>query len=160
MKAVIKKILVPVDYSDSAKTVLAFADAHAEAFGAEVNLLHVVDTTTYDSYLQRGMMGEAMAVLPIEKVLPDSELGRKIKDFMDKAQAELDNYASGGSIPHKTTLKHGSVVDTILKTIEAYQPDLVIMGTHGWTGIRHLLLGSVAEKVVRLSQVPVLTTRS
>ncbi len=160
MKAAIKKILVPVDYSDSAKTVLAFADAHAEAFGAEVNLLHVVDTTTYDSYLQRGMMGEGMAALPIEEVAPDSEMGQKIKEFMDKAQAELDKYASGGSVTHKTTLKHGSVVDTILKTIEEYQPDLVIMGTHGWTGIRHMLLGSVTEKVVRLSQVPVLTTRS
>jgi len=155
----IKKILVPIDYSENAYVAKEYADAQAQAFNAEVNLLHVVDNTSYDSYLQKGMMGEGMIPIPVEDVLPDSEMGKRIKTFLDKAQAELEKYAQGGPIPHKTTLRHGPVVDTILAEIESYKPDLVVMATHGLSGLMHMMLGSVTEKVVRLSPVPVLTTR-
>lgn len=155
----IKKILVPVDYSESSESAIEYADAQAQIFGAEVNLLHVVDNSTYDAYLSKGMMGEGMVLLPVEEVLPDSELGRKIKEFNAKAQAELDVYAKRGTVPHTTTLRHGGVVNIILEEIDSYQPDLVVLSTHGWSGLKHMMMGSVAEKVVRLSKAPVLVTR-
>ena len=159
MAVQIKRILVPTDYSESAQLAMKYADAQAKAFNAEINLLHVVDSSTYDHYLQKGMMGEGMLPFPVEDVVPDSEMGRKIKGLLDNAQAELDKYAQGGEMPHKTTLKHGPVVVTILAEIEAYKPDLVVMGSHGWTGLKGLLMGSVAEKMIRHSPVPVMVTR-
>ena len=159
MSVHIERILVPIDYSENALAAKKVADAQAVAFNAEVNLLHVVDNSAYEAYLHRGMMGEGMIVPYIDKVSPDSEIGKKIKEFMGKAQAELEKYAQGGPIPHKTTLKHGPVIETILAEIESYKPDLLVMSTHGNTGLRHMLMGSVTEKIVRLSPVPVLTVR-
>ena len=160
MAAQIKRILVPIDFSENSLVAEELADIQAEAFNATVHLLHVMDNSAYEAELQKGMMGEGLIPHLIESVPPSSEIGKRIKTFTDKAQAELDQFAKGGTVPHKTMLKHGPVVETILATIDEFKPDLLVMCTHGSTGLQHLLMGSVTEKVVRLSPVPVLTCRA
>ena len=152
--------MVPIDFSENSLVAEELADIQAEAFNATVHLLHVMDNSAYEAELQKGMMGEALIPHLIESVPPSSEMGKRIKTFADKAQAELSQFAKGGTMPHKTILKFGPVVETILATIAESKPDLVVMCTHGATGLEHLLMGSVTEKVVRLSPVPVLTCRA
>ncbi|HEX9844699.1 MAG TPA: universal stress protein, partial [bacterium] len=85
-----------------------------------------------------------------------------VKDVMEETRNELDKIAAsnGSKVKYKTDVKHGHSVDEILRVIDEYKPDLVVMATHGRTGVRHMLLGSVAERIVRLSPVPVLTVRA
>lgn len=64
------------------------------------------------------------------------------------------------TVKHRVELRHRHVVDELLGAIEAYKPQLIVMCTHGWSGLKHLLLGSKLEKMLRLSLVPVLTIRS
>lgn len=156
----VKRILVPIDYSDNARRAKDFALAQAKIFGAEVNLLHVVDNSTYEAYLQKGFMGEMPVFLPLTQVPPGSELEDRIQIFMKKAKAELDSYIGDHDGSIKTTLRQGNVVDEILAEAKESNADMVIMCTHGWTGIKHLMMGSITERLVRLSPIPVLTTRA
>ena len=159
MKVKIKRILVPIDYSENANVARQFADAQAERFKAEVNLLHVVDNSSYEAYMNKGIIGEEAVHMYVGKAPPGSKMDLRVRKLLDGAKAELDKYKDGGKRKYKTKIRQGNVVEEILAEIEEYKPDLVVMCTHGLTGLKHLVLGSVTEKVVRLSPVPVLTTR-
>jgi len=158
MKADVKRILVPVDFSENAKLAKDFALAQAERFGAEVELLHVVDDSTYTSYMQRGLVGDMHPYLPGGHVPDESNMDDHGHEFMAKARKELESYCNNGG-ECKISLRHGNVVEEILKEVDNYHADMIVMCTHGWTGLKHLMMGSVTERVVRLSKVPVLTTR-
>jgi nucleotide-binding universal stress UspA family protein len=80
---------------------------------------------------------------------------------MDETRAELNKIAAkNGGVKYVTDVKHGNSAEEILRAIDEYKPDLVVMATHGRTGLKHMLMGSVAERIVRLSPVPVLTVRA
>jgi nucleotide-binding universal stress UspA family protein len=152
----IKRILVPIDFSDNALKGKAAAEAIADAFKAEVRLLHVVDSAPYEVYVKRGF--QVPVYIPIGDVPPNATSHVVVRNLMHEARTHLEDLA-GKATGRGVEVRHGHIVEQILLEIDSYRPDLVVLCTHGWTGIKHMLLGSVTERVVRLSPAPVLTVR-
>ena len=161
MELQVKKILVPMAFTDNCIRAKEFADAIAKSFGAEVELLHVVEASPYEVYQQKGIVGDVPLYERAIGSMPSSTQRYIVKDVIEETRNELDKIAAsdGTGLKYVTEVKHGHAVDEILRAIDEYKPNLVVMATHGRTGVKHMLLGSVAEKVVRLSPVPVLTVR-
>jgi universal stress protein A len=145
-----RTLLVPHDYSPCADRALAVASELARKHGSKLVLLHV-------THLPPGLTADAM--------IADRESGemRRVDDFARiQALAELDQRAqrlesSGVQVEIRTAI--GDIVDEILGAAEDVKADLIVMGTHGRTGLAHLFIGSMTEKVLRQSPVPVLTVR-
>jgi nucleotide-binding universal stress UspA family protein len=140
-----KHILVPTDFSASSSRAVEVAIGMAKRFDAELTLLHVWELPAYP-YME-AMTGPADVTASMEKAATEA-----LQTQLLKVQAELPRA--------KSVLKLGLPWQQIADTIKDAKADLVIMGTHGRRGFEHLLLGSVAEKLVRLSTVPVLTVRA
>jgi nucleotide-binding universal stress UspA family protein len=143
-----KTILVPHDFSSSANHACAVARDEAKTHGARVILVHVID-------LPYQMVPES-AMVSAETIEPIS-----MKEFAARgAEKHLDDIAArlakDGVTPQKF-IRFGRPHDEIVKLAEELKADLIVMGTHGRTGLAHLLVGSVAERVVRTSKCPVLT---
>jgi nucleotide-binding universal stress UspA family protein len=142
----LRRILLPTDYSDFAAAAAQYACAFAEMFQAELHLLHVLEThviATPD--LAMGM------AFPSYVEESRAAAARKLEDVLDstwKAQHEV----------HRT-LAEGSPLVAIIRYAREHNIDLIVLGTHGRTGLSHVLLGSVAENVVRKAPCPVLTVR-
>jgi nucleotide-binding universal stress UspA family protein len=142
--AAFKHILVPVDFGQSSARAVELALDLATKFEADLTLLHVWEIPAY-AYMEA-------AALSLDYATPVAEA----------AQAELDKLLATvkARVPRaKATLLMGIPWQGVMSAIKELGPDLVVMGTHGRRGLSHALLGSVAEKVVRLSSVPVLTVR-
>ncbi len=152
MSTTIKKILVPVDVAGGARAAVELATTMAKAFDATVELFHV---------------GQPPPLLPTQ-LLVRPEPGAVPTAAADVARsmaaAQLDELAKRiRDAGVKEVRRHVGVGDPAHDIVELAQSggfDLVVMGTHGRTGLSHALLGSVAEKVVRRSPCPVLTVRS
>ncbi|MEO8553595.1 MAG: universal stress protein [Kofleriaceae bacterium] len=143
-----KTILVPHDFSSSANHACAVARDEAKTHGARVILVHVLD-------LPYQMVPES-AMVSAESVEPISMrdyAARSAEKHLDDIAARL---AKDGIQPQKF-IRFGRPHDEIVKLAEELKADLIVMGTHGRTGLAHLLVGSVAERVVRTSKCPVLT---
>jgi nucleotide-binding universal stress UspA family protein len=145
-----KTILVPHDFSASANHATAIARDEARLHGAAIVLLHVVDLPY--------QLGPDAVIVPAETGAPIS-----IKEYaIQSAETHLQDIISRLAKDHSTAtavVAVGAPVDEINRAIDEHRIDLVVMGTHGRTGLRHLMVGSVAERVVRSSKVPVLTIR-
>jgi nucleotide-binding universal stress UspA family protein len=146
----IEKILVPVDYSVGSQAALAAAAMFAETFGASVDVVHVWDRPPYvpDTVLVTSPAGERRSLIELIRA---------------NAEQEMLEFLRVAKVPGNITLTHrllsGEPASTLLGELERHQHDLVVVGTHGRAGLAHVLLGSVAEKLVRLSPVPVVTVR-
>jgi nucleotide-binding universal stress UspA family protein len=140
----IRRILVPTDFSESADAALTYAKALAARFDSELHLLHVV------AMPQIGWAAET-ATLSWPTLLADLETEAKaeLAKQIPKADPLGDRVTTATSI--------GVPVADILKYAAAHGIDLIVMGTHGRGFVGHMFLGSVAERVVRASPVPVLT---
>ena len=143
----IQKILVPVDYSECSAAALAYAADLAEKLDASLDVVHVWDRPLYvPETVKVGHAGEARSLVDL---------------IRENAEAEMRSFTARTKLPPSreltTRLLSGNPATTILKELRAGHHELLVMGTHGRTGIQHALLGSVAEKLVRLSPVPVLT---
>lgn len=140
----IKKILAPTDFSESAREAIAFAVELADKFGASLTLFHAYQTPAY--------------LLPEGSILAGSDL---IVDIMNRAGEALEAARKDleGKLPVDTLLVEGLPFVQIVDAANEGHYDLIVMGTHGRTGLRHVLLGSVAERVVRRARCPVLTVR-
>ena len=143
-----KTILVPHDFSSSANHAAAVARDEAKSHGAKILLLHVIDLPH--------QISPDTALVPDQTGAPIS-----IKDYASSAaEAHLEDIAArlakDGAKP-ATFIRFGSPHDEITKFVDEMKVDLIVMGTHGRTGLAHLLVGSVTERVVRTSRVPVLT---
>lgn len=135
----IKHILVPTDFSVPSDRALTTAVELARAFDAKLTLLHVwsIPNTGY---------AEALA-WPVEAM---EAAARRALD--DALASTLKSYAKADAV-----LREGNEWKQVLEVVDELGIDLVVMGTHGRRGLPRLVLGSVAEKVVRLSPAPVLT---
>jgi universal stress protein A len=145
----VKRILVPVDFSDASRQALVYAGELAACFGAELELLHVWDVPPY-------IPPEAMVGVPGTDARSLGQLAREhARDEMARLLADYQ-----GKLPiAETLLESGDPARVIVEVAERRESDLIVIGTHGRTGFSHLLLGSVAEKVVRRATRPVLTVR-
>lgn len=142
----IKNILVPIDFSNYSKNALRYAVNFARSFDAKITLIYVVEPVIYPSDFSMGHV-----TFPVADI-----------DMNDKATEELKNLAKseiGSDIELETIIKTGKPFVEINETASEIDADLIIIATHGHTGMEHLLFGSTAEKVVRKAPCPVLTLR-
>jgi len=143
---VYSKILVPLDGSKVAEGVLPHARALAYSEGAELILLSVGANPAMDfAFSDPGLAQTAI-----------EEQEEKSKKYIDSIEADLKS----AGFQTSTLLRVGSVAETILEVAEELQVDVIAMSTHGRTGPARWLLGSIAERVVHSSKVPVLLIRA
>jgi nucleotide-binding universal stress UspA family protein len=144
----IQKILIPVDFSACSSSALRFGLDLARKLGAEVHLLHVWQIPTL-APLDSGSRSEAESLVGV--------LGEHARTELDQLMNEL---ATDGVRVGSASSLPGDPAHEIVRAVEEKGYDLVVMGTHGRTGLDKLLVGSVAEKVVRHAKCPVLTLRT
>jgi universal stress protein A len=141
------RILVPTDFSKFSRAALTYATAFAEKFAAELHLLHVVQNLAV-------MIPDSVNVMP--PLGPSIEqLSRAVTEALDRLVAE--NHLE--SLKIQKAVREGTPFYEIIQYARETDIDLIVMGTHGHSGLVHVLLGSVTEKVVRKSPCPVLTVR-
>lgn len=142
-----KRILVPTDYGPSSDEALAYALDLAKALGADVFVMHA-----YELPIVGFPDGALVASADLAaRLLEGAQLG--MKKTLENAQGS----AQGSGVSVQGMVKQGEPWRTILDTVTEVGAGLIVMGTHGRRGLPRALLGSVAEKVVRSSVVPVTT---
>jgi nucleotide-binding universal stress UspA family protein len=141
-----KRILCPVDFSSFSKAALAEAASLAQGMGSELCLLHAFLNPAY--------------VLPMSGYVgPTSDMLTKIRQQLcEELEAQAAPYRKQ-AIKAETLVLEGTPYQAIVDHAKEWHADLIVMGTHGRTGLSHALTGSVAERVVRLAPCPVLITR-
>lgn len=137
------KILLPTDGSETTARALEHAADLASTYDAALHVLYVIDASVFANDVETGTIVEEFETA-----------GERI---VDRVAAEA---TEAGVEPARTTVVRGAPHQAILEYARDEDVDLVVMGTHGRTGLDRYLLGSVTEKVVRLSDAPVLTVRS
>lgn len=141
------RILVPTDFSKHSHNALAYAAAFAEKFGAELYLLHVVQDMAL-------FIPEAVSVAP-PAVPPIEQMSAAVHAALVRLVHDNDL----GRLRVHCEVREGTPFYEIIQYARAADIDLIIMGTHGRSGLVHVLLGSVSERVVRKAPCPVLTVR-
>ena len=144
----VKKILVPIDLSDVSQKALDYAIEFSRPFAAELIVLHVVEPVYYASM--------ANIYGPVTDL---SMLFEEQRREAKKQLAKIDAQVRKSRVPVRTVLGYGSPYLEILEGAKKVKADLIIMATHGRTGFSHMLIGSVAERVVRRATCPGLTVR-
>jgi universal stress protein A len=140
-----QRFLVPIDFSESADQALEYAINLAGKLEARLTLLHVIQSVP--------LGGVDMGVTLPYTYLQDLEA--EIMQSMETCLARVTAVGLEGDI----VVVHGVPFHEIVETAKTQKVDLIVMGTHGRSGLQHVLLGSVAEKVVRLAPCPVLVAR-
>jgi len=144
-----KRIVVPVDFSDSSQRALQFAADLSKPFGAELIVLYVVEPVLY--------------VVPDYSGAQSSALAQLARDQMQAARAELariERRYARRRIKLRTQIGNGRPAQVIVDAAKQAKADLIVMATHGRSGVSRLVMGSVAERVVRTATCPVLTLHS
>jgi nucleotide-binding universal stress UspA family protein len=144
----VTKILVPTDFSPPSDTAAAYGRKLATVFGASQHLLHVLEDP-----LTSGAFGSEFYLADP----PDARMAR-LKDAQERLAHRVAAHDPSGT-PTTTEVIFGRSVQTIVDYAADNEFDLIVMGTHGRSGVAHLLMGSVAESVVRTAPCPVLTVR-
>jgi universal stress protein A len=144
-----KKILLCTDFSDNSKPARQHAADYANAFEAELMVFHVINSSRigYPS-LEEGMP------LDIRSALSD------IQQSVEKALSLIATQCRKELAQVQTSVRIGTPAREIVRFAEEESIQLIVMGTHGWTGFKHLIMGSTAENVVRTARCPVLTVKS
>ena len=143
----LRKILVPIDFSDYSKKALHYAVPFARQFNATIYLLYVVEPTIYPadfSFVQIGM--------------PNVE-----NELRTKGEQELQELITNeikGAVPSEAFVKVGLPFVEVVSFAKDEKIELIIVATHGHSGVEHVLFGSTAEKIVRKAPCPVLVVRS
>ena len=142
-----KKILVPVDLSDLSPKLVPYVITMAEKFGSEIHLLFVARMFQY----YRGIYVPHAAIENFQKIFVEGA-EKKLQEFKEENFKKYPNI--------KITILNGYIPEEILKFIETERIDLVIIGTHGRKGLEKVFFGSVADRVIRSSPVPVLVVNT
>jgi universal stress protein A len=140
------KILVPIDFSEYTDDIVKYAIEIAQKFGSAIHLIHVIPNMDYFTPYESFMAAENMMTVQ--------------KGVEVEVQRDLEKVAAGiEGIPVTKVVRTGVSFVEIVDYVKSEHVDLVIMATHGRGGLEHIIIGSVAEKVVRKSPCPVLTIR-
>jgi nucleotide-binding universal stress UspA family protein len=144
----LQHILVPTDFSEPSEAAVRYGKAFADNFGAALTLLHVIEPLSI--YAWTSPEGSLPALASVRDDLENSA-----REHLQRilTGAERDRYRA------KLVLLDGSPFLEIIRFARSQDVDLIVMGTHGRGPIAHMLMGSVAEKVVRKAPCPVLTVR-
>jgi universal stress protein A len=134
-----KNVLVPTDFGEAAESALTYARALARLYGADLHLLHVMDNTFLRPIASEPLALKAAAYKHLHDRLTPEDRERLHARAAVEVSDEPDR--------------------TIVEYARSFQIDLIVMGTHGRRGAAHMLMGSVAERVVRTAPCPVLTVR-
>lgn len=146
MDLAIKKVLVPIDFSDYSKNALKYAVNFAKSFGADMTLIYVVEPIIYPPDFSMGQI--AIPTISTE--------------WDDRAREELDKLAKTeipAEVKVKTLIKTGKPFVEIIETAAEEDIDIIIIAAHGHSAVEKILFGSTADKVVRKAPCPVLTIR-
>jgi universal stress protein A len=147
-----KRILCPTDFSEPSYKALKAADELAKEFRSELILLHVL--SPIQAFPAASGFGPSMPVSGA--YLPEDFMRTLEKHATESLEMTVKEKVSG-EVKSKSVLLNGIPAEEIVRYAEESNSSVIIMGTHGFTGWRHMLLGSVAEKVVRMALCPVLT---
>ena len=139
------KILVPLDFSSHSTKALELAMVLAKSFGGRIDLLH--------AYHLPPLVG-----MPDEILIP-ADFWTGVRDAAARKLEKSAQKVKAAGIPLETHLVEFAPTDAIVETAKKTKADLIVMGTRGLTGLRHVLLGSVAERTLRLAPCPVLTVK-
>lgn len=140
----IKKILFPTDFSECSLHALDYVREFAKLHGSEVLVLHVAELTGSNTYVYAPLYPEIN------------------NDILHNARVrmnELENTLSDEPFAVKTSIVHNKPFVGIVEVAQKEAADLIIMATHGYGPVKHMLLGSTAERVVQKAPCPVLTVR-
>ena len=142
----LKTILVPFDFSECSEAALRYGLELARRFDAHVHLLHVVQDPLTQPWAAEGFS------IPLFEVVDKWQKEAKERLALSVPAADADRVTIAATVawPYSEILRYAL----------EHNVDLIVMGTHGRGGVSHLLLGSIAEKVVRRAPCPVLTVRS
>ncbi|HUI10315.1 MAG TPA: universal stress protein [Bacteroidota bacterium] len=142
----ISSILVPIDFSIHSKNALKYAVPIAEKFKASIHLVYVVEPTIYPADLGFGQV-----------VLPGVE-----DELREKGGEELEALMAkeiGGRVKSTCSVRTGNPHQEILREAEEMNVAMIVVATHGHSGVEHMLFGSTADRIVRNAKCPVLTVR-
>ncbi len=137
----IGRILVPVDFSECAQTALRYALGLSSQFEAEVTLIHVVEQIVY----------------PGDWMYPPLAMSDFATEKRDQVLQKMASLVNDSNVKH--VVRVGRAWQEVVEFAKESQADLIVLATHGYTGLKHVLLGSVAEKILRHAPCPVLTVR-
>lgn len=143
----LRKILVPIDFSEYSKKALHYAIPFARQFHAKILLLYVVEPTIYPADFSFGQIG-----------MPNVENELRVKG--EQELQELIAEEIKGVVPAEGLVKVGLPFVEVVSYAKEEGIELIIVATHGHTGVEHVLFGSTAEKIVRKAPCPVLVVRS
>lgn len=138
------KILVPVDFSEHSTKALKYAIAFAEQFGAELVVVHIVEQMMY----------------PGDWMYPPIAVTEWAGEKREQVLGKLAELTASAKVKTEHMVRIGRAWQEIGEIAIEKECDLVVIATHGYTGLKHVLLGSVAEKVIRHAHCPVLTVRA
>jgi len=145
-----KRILIALDYNPTAQKVVETGYNLAKAMHAQTILLHVTSDATYYSPLNYSpIMGFEFFSNAVDPITSE-EITRAAHDYLDKWKQHL------GDENIQTEVKYGAIGETIIDTATELNVDIIVMGTHSRRGLEKILLGSVAENVLRRSSTPLL----
>lgn len=140
----LKVIVVPIDFSAESKNALNYASKLAAAFGAVLRVIHVVESTPFLNDLPNVVLTR-----------PESEIAKEaLTKLQALAREEIDEL-----IPVQPEVRIGKPYREIVGAAKVLGADLIVIATHGYTGLKHALLGSTAERVVQYAPCPVLVVR-
>jgi len=142
------RILYPTDFSELSRTALKYAVSFAREYEAQLHCLHVVDES-FQYWLALGPDGQPLAPNHVDLI---KRAEKDMADFAKQYLAEVPNLV--------TQVLVGQPFVEIIRYARTQAIDLICMATHGRTGLTHILMGSVAERVVRKAPCPVLSCRS
>jgi len=144
----IKKILLATDFSENSKWALTYALSFAQKFDAKLYILHVIQQPTYPLGMYAEISFDAM-----------DKFNRNISDVTEREMKSLCEAQLGSFKNFESLIVNGTPYLEIIRIAKEKEVDMIVVGTHGRTGLDHVLFGSTAEKVLRKSTCPVLSVR-
>ena len=142
----ITTILVPIDFSGHSSNALDTAIGLAETLGASIHLAHVLHYPV-------------QFTAPAELSIPQ-DLWTQVRDGAEKELGDAARRVTGAGISVESHLVEGPSAQAIVELADKIGADLIVMGTRGLSGLKHVMLGSVAERTVRLAHCPVMTVKA
>ncbi len=146
--AEIQRILFATDFSENSKWAFTYALSFARRYSARLYILHVIQPPSYPLGMYAEISFDAM-----------DEFSRNMAEAAEKEMKQLRETEVGDFTDYETLIITGTPFLEIIKTAREKEVDLIVLGTHGRTGLDHVLFGSTAEKVVRKAPCPVLSVR-